>query len=186
MKTLLVLPSALMLAGCASLLPSVKQEAAYQWQDFTDAKASYDEIVPFITDFETARKLGFDPYQMPNVKILNHAQVVEAVLPSPIQGNGGVPLGLQACIRAQEGCRGYQMEPARINRDRVGNFWLDLLNFKRETVTAGWRFSALIVIIDNKVVYKQWSGSPNIMEDELSINPLGPLQSVNPLNILGN
>jgi len=43
-------------------------------------------------------------------------------------------------------------------------------------VTTGWKFGALIVVIDNKVVYKQWSGSPRIEETDLRRNPLGPLQ----------
>ena len=53
---------------------------------------------------------------------------------------------------------------------------LDFMNFKRDTHTTGWKFSALIVIIEDKVVYKQWSGNPNIDRNESQNNPLGPLQ----------
>jgi hypothetical protein len=70
------------------------------------------------------------------------------------------------------------MEPNRLNKKRVGNFMLDFMNFRRDTITTGWKFGALIVIVSDKVVYKQWSGSPNIQEETLQRNPLGPLQGV--------
>jgi len=73
---------------------------------------------------------------------------------------------------------GYFMEPSRIERNRVGNFTLDFLNFKRDTLTTGWKFGALIVVINNQVVFKQWSGRPRIEETELRRNPLGPLQGI--------
>jgi hypothetical protein len=34
------------------------------------------------------------------------------------------------------------------------------------------------VVIDDKVVYKQWSGLPKIETTEVRTNPLGPLQSM--------
>jgi hypothetical protein len=55
---------------------------------------------------------------------------------------------------------------------------LDLLNFRRDTVTTGWKLSVLIVVIDNQVVYKQWSGQPQIHTTVHRTNPLGPLQSI--------
>jgi hypothetical protein len=103
---------------------------------------------------------------------------VQTVLPPPIQGNGAVPPGILECIKAQDACQGYYMEPRRLKKDRVGNFMLDFMNFKRETVTTGWKFGALIVIVGDKVVYKQWSGSPNILEESVQKNPLGPLQGM--------
>ena len=81
-------------------------------------------------------------------------------------------------MKAQDGCIGYFMEPSRIDRKRVGNFMLDFLNFKRDTLTTGWKFGALIVVVDDKVVFKQWSGRPRIEETELRRNPLGPLQGL--------
>ena len=112
------------------------------------------------------------------MQILNHSQVVRAVLPSPLQDRATIPPGILDCMKAQEGCVGYFMEPSRIERNRVGNFTLDFLNFKRDTLTTGWKFGALIVVIDNQVVFKQWSGRPRIEETELRRNPLGPLQGI--------
>ena len=167
---------ALALAGCASMLPSSKQEDSNHWHDFEDVKKSYDLIIPYSTDMDTVSKLGFDPFKTPNTQILNYSQVVRAVLPSPIQEQATIPKGILDCMKSQEGCVGYLVEPSRVKRERVGNFALDFMNFKRDTHTYGWKFSALIVVINNKVVYKQWSGSPKIDQSELRSNPLGPFQ----------
>ncbi|MCU0933174.1 MAG: hypothetical protein MUE86_01755 [Thiobacillaceae bacterium] len=178
MKTMQSLLAVFLLAGCSSLLPTAQEKSVQPWGTFEEAKASYDRIEPFVTDMATVRSLGFDPFKTPNFKILNHAQVVQTVLPPPIQGNGAVPAGILACIKAQDACQGYYMEPRRLVKDRVGNFMLDFMNFKRETVTTGWKFGALIVIVGDKVVYKQWSGSPNILEETVQKNPLGPFQGM--------
>ena len=167
-----------LLGACSGMLPTSRQTVSNQWQDFDDAKKSFDQIVPYRTDMSTVRELGFDPAKTPNVQILNHSQVVRAVLPSPLQELGTIPRGIVDCMKAQEACVGYFMEPSHIDRKRVGNFMLDFLNFKRDTLTTGWKFGALIVVIHDKVVYKQWSGRPKIEETEVRHNPLGPLQGV--------
>lgn len=167
-----------MLPACGSLLPTHQEQALQPWKTFDAAKASYDKIEPDVTDLETVRTLGFDPFNTPNMKILNHAQVVQAAVPQPVQDESLMPPGILECIKAREACQGYLMEPTRLNRKRVGNFLLDFMNFRRKTITTGWKFGALIVVVGNKVVYKQWSGSPNIMEETVQRNPLGPLQGV--------
>lgn len=180
MKFLLSLLIAGLLAGCSGLLPSSKQDVSNRWHDFEDAKKSFDLIVPYVTDMNTVRELGFDPFKTPNMQILNQSQVVRAVLPSPLQELATIPQGILDCMRVQERCVGYFMEPSRVNRKRDGNFLLDFLNFRRSTQVTGWKFGALIVVIDNMVVYKQWSGRPQIEETELQRNPLGPLQGAGP------
>lgn len=167
-----------LLGGCAALLPADRQDVSQTWNDFSDVKQCYDAITPYSTTFDTVRNLGFDPYKTSNVQILNQAQVVSAVLPSPLQERESIPKGIVDCMRVQEACVGYLMEPSKISQKRVGNFLLDFLNFKRDTETTGWKFSALIVVIDGVVVYKQWSGQPKIESSDVRINPLGPLQSM--------
>jgi uncharacterized protein YceK len=178
MKILISLALGILLSGCASLLPTQQEKTLQPWKTFEAAKASYDKIEPFSTNLDTVRSLGFDPFKTPNMKIFNHAQVVQAVLPQPISDENLIPPGILDCIKAREGCQGYFMEPNRLNKKRVGNFMLDFMNFRRDTITSGWKFGALIVIVGDKVVYKQWSGSPNILEETLQRNPLGPLQGV--------
>ncbi len=178
MKTSLCLLLALPLAGCAGLLPAARQDVSHCWQDFEEAKQSYDQITPYSTTIATIRSLGFDPYKTSNMQVLNQAQVVNAVLPSPLQERATIPRGIADCMRVQEGCTGYLIEPSKINQQRTGNFLLDFLNFKRVTETTGWKFSALVVVIDGVVVYKQWSGQPKIESTDVRVNPLGPLQSM--------
>ena len=54
---------------------------------------------------------------------------------------------------------------------------LDLLGFRKKTEITGWEFDAIIVMIDDKVVYKIWAGSPMSAEHRDSKKPLGLLQS---------
>ncbi len=166
------------LCACSAMLPDARQDVISPWADFDSAKSSFDQIIPFQTGMETVRKLGFDPYKTANMQVLNQAQVVSAVLPSPLQERSTIPQGIRDCMQVQQDCVGYLMEPGKIDQKRLGNFLLDFLNFKRNTLTTGWKFSALIVVIDNKVVYKQWTGQPKIESTDLRTNPLGPLQSM--------
>ena len=178
MKKLLLILTSLQICACSSMLPSAKQAVNTPWSDFESAKRSYDQITPFVTTMQTVREVGFDPYKTANMKVLNQAQVVNAVLPSPLQDPATIPKGILDCMRVQEGCVGYLMEPSKIDQKREGSFLLDFLNFRRNTVTTGWKFSALIVVIDDTVVYKQWDGQPNIETSDQRTNPLGPLQSM--------
>lgn len=178
MKHLLLILAPIFLAGCTGMLPKAKQDVTNPWADFEGAKASFDQIIPYTTDMATVRKLGFDPFKTANMHVLNQAQVVSAVLPSPLLERSAIPKGILDCMKVQEACAGYLMEPSQIDQKRVGNFFLDFLNFKRHTLTTGWKFSALIVVVDDKVVYKQWTGQPKIETTELRSNPLGPLQGM--------
>lgn len=168
---------ALGLGACSSLLPEGRDEKVSPWKTYEDAKAAYDAIALGATDRESLHRLGFDPGQIANVQILNYSQVVRLVLPaSPVLTEQEVPPGLRACIRAETRCVGYQLELERLERQRVGNFFADFLNFRRETHVTGWRFAALVVLVDDRVVYKQWSGQPQVRETRVTRNPLGPLQ----------
>jgi hypothetical protein len=63
-----------------------------------------------------------------------------------------------------------------IYRNRVCNFFLDFINYKRRTEITGWRFGAVIVVVGDLVVHKVLSGVPAISEVAENKNPLGPLQ----------
>lgn len=178
MKKLLLTLTPLLLCACSGLLPAARQDVSARWTDFESAKESFDQITPYRTDMATVRALGFDPFKTANMQVLNQAQVVNAVLPSPLQERSTIPKGIADCMKVQETCVGYLMEPSKIEQKRVGNFFLDFLNFKRNTQTTGWKFSALVVVINDTVVYKQWTGQPKIESSDLRTNPLGPLQSM--------
>ncbi|MDD1633472.1 MAG: hypothetical protein LUP91_14860, partial [Methylococcaceae bacterium] len=84
--------------------------------------------------------------------------------------------GVKECIAARTGCIGYEVDHRMIKRKRIGSFWLDFLNFKRDTDVTGWRFSAVLLLKDNVVIYKITGGQPKIHDTDLTRNPLGPLQ----------
>lgn len=164
------------LGGCTGLLPAGRQETVTPWHSFDDAKAAYERIAPYATTIAELHALGYDPKQTPNVTILNYSQVVKTAVPQPSFSIDDQPEGIRDCVRAEDKCIGYSLEQSQIKRKRVGNFFLDFFNFDRETAITGWRFAALIVIVDGTVVYKQWSGQPLVSQVERNRNPLGPLQ----------
>ncbi|WP_298294255.1 hypothetical protein [Thiomonas sp.] len=167
----------LALGGCASLLPRGAAQTSKPWTDFSQAHAAFERIEPYVTTTAQLKADGIDPLTTPNVIILNYADIVRRLVPP---SGSDVPLdrGIRDCLLAQAACRGYEIEQRHIDRKRVGNFWLDFLDFRRETVTTGWRFNMLLLVVDDRVVYKLWGGQPEISETEVTRNPLGPLQGI--------
>jgi hypothetical protein len=167
----------LMFTGCASLLPSSTMITKSPWQNFDGAKLNYDKIKPGITTVADLKKLGFDPFLTPNIKILNVTEVINIFLPNPSIKKEDLDPGIQKCIESKDRCTAYQILPGILNVKRVGNFWLDLFTFKRHTVNTGWEFRGLITIVDNVVTYRDPPGGrPLINSDELDRKPLGPIQ----------
>lgn len=159
--------------GCASLLPSGKSMSESPWQQYADAKSAFDRITIGKTTTEDLKELGFDIKSSPNLKVLNYLDIAGSVQAIPMSE---LDPGLQACLRARSDCRAYVFEPKRTYSKRIGNFWLDFWNFRRQTHETGWRFKALIVFVNNHVAYKLSSGEPKIDNLEDRVNPLGPLQ----------
>lgn len=171
---LIMLVCLVLQVGCVALLPKGKNIAESPWQDYVDAKRAFDAITIGRTTVDDLKQLGFDIKASPNIKILSYLEVASSVQPIPIPE---LDPGLQACIRARSDCRAYVFEPSRIYSKRVGNFWLDIFNFRRKTHQTGWRFRALIVFVNHTVAYKLSSGEPQVDTMEDKINPLGPIQA---------
>lgn len=176
MKRLSLILLLLLLTACRSLLPEGGRQADNIWSSFEEAKVAFDRIEPYRTRLDDLRSLGFDPGSKANVQILNYSQVAHAVLPNAAMPLEAQPKGMRDCIQAQHQCVGYLIEQSRLNRKRIGGFWADFLNFSRETRMEGWRFVALVALVDGVVVFKQWSGQPAIHELERNHNPLGFFQ----------
>ncbi len=171
----------LILQGCASLLPSSKDVTNSRWNSFDQAKSAYEKIVPNRTTFEDLKDLGFNPDNTPNITIMNYLEVAKAV--QPIRKED-LDNGLAVCLDAKDACRAYQFGLKNINGKRYGNFWLDLLNFRRNTRLTGWKFNSLIVIVNDIVTYKVWSGNPQVEETLEQKNPLGPFQDAATVRLL--
>lgn len=168
--------TALLVAGCAALLPTSREQVVSPWGSFAEAEAAIEKIVPYETRRGDLGKLGISPHDNPNVTLLTYSDVA---LRFPI-GNA-VPAdrlarGIRECLAAGDACTGLAIAVRQIRRDRKGNFWLDALNFRRETEVTGWSFNALLLLVDDLVVFKSHGGQPVIEERESSRQPLGPFQ----------
>lgn len=175
---LTLLAAWLLLAGCSSLLPRSEEVTASPWENYVDAQATFDRIVPGETTEEELYSLGLDPGSMPNVAILNYSDVLRRFMANQSVTLSDLDEGVQQCVLAKTDCLGYEINQRLVKKHRNGSFWLDFLGFKRETHMEGWRFNALLLLKDGVVVYKLTGGQPAIQETENQRNPLGPVQSI--------
>lgn len=166
-------------AGCRSLLPKSVAETEAPWKTFEEAKRAFDSIEPGRTTLEELKILGYDPYVNTNVTVLNYSDVLSKYAPNAIRDEYLEP-GVRECLKTQNKCNAYSLDHRLIHRDRVGSFFSDFINYRRRTELTGWRFAAFIVVVDDRVVHKSWSGVPAIKEVEENLNPLGPLQDIGP------
>ena len=169
---------ALQITAACSALPTTKETAESPWESFDDAKAAYDAVAPTQTTKAELAALGYDPIETPNVRVLSYVDLIQRFLPRESIDTQALDPNLRSCIEARERCWGYEVTPSVIDRSREGNIALDMFGFRRETMTTGWRFSAVIVLMDDLVQYKIWEGTPKIKEQKVETKPLGPLQEL--------
>jgi hypothetical protein len=167
-----------LLAGCTALLPRSEETTASPWQTYRQAQQTFDLIVPGKTTAEELKALSLDPETVPNIAILNYSDVLRRFMLNQSVTLSELDHGVQECVRARTVCRGLEINQRLVKKHRNGSFWLDVLGFKRETHTEGFRFNALVLLKDGVVVYKLTGGQPVIQETEQSQNPLGPVQSI--------
>lgn len=165
------------LAGCASLLPSADLATQQAWGNFEEARAAIERIVPKITTRAELATAGIDPLRNASVTILGLPDVMQRFTVGTAVETQDLDAGIRECLAAGNDCTGYSILVRRNYRKRIGNFWLDSLNFRRETDVTGWTFNALILFVGETVVYTVNGGQPRIHEKEVTRNPLGPLQS---------
>lgn len=164
------------LAACGTFLPTSEAITESPWQSFEDAQRAFDKIILHQTTVADLKQLKLDPAANPNVTILSYSDVLKRFIPSPLTDPSSLDAGVQECLRTTIRCQGYEVDHRVLKRNRYGNFWADLFNFRRKTDIVGWRFNAVLLITGDVVVYKLTGGQPAIHEHEESRNPLGPLQ----------
>jgi hypothetical protein len=164
------------ICGCSALLPRGEAVTASPWHSFEEAQQAFDQIVLHQTTAADLKRLMIDPSSTPNVIILNYSDVLRRFIPNPSIDASSLDTGVQECLRAATRCQGYEVDHRVLKRKRYGSFLADLLNFKRKTDIAGWRFNAVVLIVDGVVVYKLTGGQPAIRDHEENVNPLGPFQ----------
>jgi hypothetical protein len=166
---------ALVVAGCAELLPKSNVRTEVQWASFDDAKAMVQAIKPYSTTKADLAGVGVSELN-PAVTLLSHVDVAIRFPIGGVLNDSDVDPGIRDCLKAGKGCSGYQLNIKRIDSDRVGNFWLDTFHFRRETESTGWTFTGLILFVQDRAVYAVYGGQPNLHELQVERNPLGPLQ----------
>lgn len=176
---LLATALALLLVGCAGLLPRARTESP-TFQSFQDARDAVESLVPMQSTTDTLVRLKIDPAQQPNTVILSYPDIVRRVVNGSVLTKADLGPGILMCIEARDTCHGWELNVSKVNKVRTGNFFADFVNFKRRSETTGWRFNALILLVDDVVVYRSWGGQPEINEVDVQNNPLGPLQEIGP------
>lgn len=172
----LALVGGLLLSACSTLLPSSRSGTVSDWQRYDDAVAALAALPPYTTTRQDLHAQGLDPARNAAVTVLHFADVLQRFAAATLIQPKDVDRGIRDCLQAGRRCSGYAIAVEKLHRQRVGSFWLDSLNFRRETVTTGWRVQALLVFVDDALVYQLIGGQPTLHDRELRRNPLGPLQ----------
>ena len=164
------------LGACTSLLPRASSDAGTGFSSFEEARVAAERIVPLKTSIQALGDLGFNIERGQNASLISYPEIVVRLTPHP-----GVPINLldagrRQCIDIQRACRGYVFRFEREDRKREGGFWLDFFNISRTTHLTGWRFEALIVVSEEMVLFRNFSGQARIERVERQRNPLGPFQ----------
>jgi hypothetical protein len=178
-RIICALPLILWISACSSLLPKSHTDTI-SFESFEEARAAIEKLVPMKSDRQSFEANGFNLAQNSNNIILTHADVVRRFLPGAVLTREDLDPGILACVQARDACRGLEIKGVKIDRVRKGSFFADFFNFKRHTETTGWRFNALVLFVNDLVVYRMWGGQPAVNEVEITNNPLGPLQDIGP------
>ena len=166
-------------AGCKTLLPSGEQGSLAPWDSYSQAESIFKKITPNKTTIEGLRELGIDFHKTPNLKTLTYLDVMERFkLDSTLLNSIKLPDGIQEALNQHEKCKAYELTIHQTNKQRVGNFWKDLLAFEQITRSTGWEFQGLIIMVNETVVYVLYSGSPILDKIESNKQPLGPFQGI--------
>jgi hypothetical protein len=166
-------------SGCKTLLPSGQETSNGIWKSFSQVENTFKKIIPHKTTTADLSKLGIHFSITPNLRTLTYLDVMEIFkLDSTVFNNIKLPPGMKGALEKHEKCRGYELKINHISKKRVGSFWKDILAFEQVTQSAGWSFKALIVMVDEVVVYVLYSGSPILDKIETNKQPLGPFQNI--------
>lgn len=166
-------------SACSSMLP-VSHSDASSFQSFEAARDAVVALVPMKSSRKAAEKDGIDFAKQPNTKILTHSDVVRLLVPTGLLKREDLDPGILVCLEARDACNGLDITASRIAKTRTGNFFADFINYRQRTETTGWRFNALILYVNDLVVYRSWGGQPKVDELDVATRPLGPFQDLGP------
>jgi hypothetical protein len=178
--------------GCAtqSLLPTQGVYTESSFETYTQVEGVVEKIVLGETKYSDLVKMGLDLENIPNVKRLTYLDVMSKFkLDSPSRytlfNKIELPAGVLKMLAAREDGLAYEINLERIKNKREGSVILDILNFRKNVHTTGWKISVLILIVDDTVEYVLYSGEKNIDTLKRERNPLGPFQGFDGGDIIG-
>ena len=167
----------LALSACQNLLPTARQTTDGPWKSYDEAVAAIDSMVPYETTMADLLAAGIDPATTPSITNLTYSDLLTRFSPGAALRPDELDPGLRDCFAAGKRCRGVLVVASYIRHRRIGNFWADAFNFRRQTDITGWRFNAIVIIVDDRVVFTVQGGQPTVQDHQVTRNPLGPLQS---------
>jgi hypothetical protein len=168
---------AALLTGCSTLLPHGVTDAPRPFDNYEQAEAAAQKIVPFQTREPELPQLGFDVREGANVTVIPYPNIVARLAPYSALALEHLDTGIRTCILAMTGCRGYLFRFEFEDRKREGSFLLDFFNVRRQTNVTGWWFEALVVVnAEGTVLFRNVAGQPKLGRTDTQTNPLGPLQ----------
>jgi len=178
--------------GCAtqSLLPTQGVYTESSFETYTQVEGVVENIKIGKTKYSDLVKMGLDLENIPNVKRLTYLDVMSKFkLDSPSRytlfNKIELPAGVLKMLAAREDGLAYEINLERIKNQREGSVILDILNFRKNVHTTGWKISVLILIVDDTVEYVLYSGEKNIDTLKRERNPLGPFQGFDGGDIIG-
>ena len=169
-----------LLVGCstANWLPSKTTDTQAQWGSYQEIESVVKNIKHGHT-LQDVKQLGLDVYKTPNVQLLTYLDIAKRFGLIGLKDKSvTIPDGVRKLMEAAEKGKGYELVVSSTHSRRVGNFWADFLQFRKETHTTGWELSVLLIVVDDKVEYVLYKGKPNIDKLEKEKNPLGPFQKI--------
>jgi hypothetical protein len=175
---LLACISLVLLSGCnGGLLPDQNSKSASPFESYDQVVDAFDQIVPGRTRAEDLPNLGFDA-RTGTVDVLSYLNIEERFLPAAGVRWEHLDPAVQACIRAELYCTGYVFHPSRTNNKRLGALVPDLLGFERITRSTRWSADIILLVMNDRVIHKVFSGNPRTENLDDRRQPLGPLQDL--------
>lgn len=165
--------------GCSGLLPKKYTVTHHQWTEYSQVEDIGNQIRAGHSLAEL-KALGVDVHKTKNIQHLTHLDVAKKFgLIGHKDESLKTPDGVKRMLDAAEKGRGYELIVENTTEAREGSFWKDFFSFKRTTRQTGWKYSVLIITVDDKVQYVLHKGNPNINKVTVERNPLGPFQKLN-------
>ena len=166
--------------GCNGMLPKKTTVTHSQWDQYTQV-SDIGKNISAGQSLDDLKKIGIDVYKTPNIEHLTHLDIARrfGLIGGRKAASLKTPEGVQRMLDAAELGRGYELTIENTLQAREGGFWKDFLHFKRVTRETGWKYTILIITVEDKVEYVLHKGNPNINTVTTERKPLGPFQSIN-------